>query len=144
MGDGSVLTCKHVLSLRLSLSSSWKWMMILLLTSSRLRCRETHHQWHPKVTTSTSTRSMLANQKNYSLSSETSGLRFMEPELLLYLVGLTIYVQCYVEIHWGNSNNYRLNMVVKPITTSSLFRRVYLSTSSQPMRSPSKSERWGT
>ena len=67
----------------------------------------------------------------------------MEPELNIHPVGLTTYVQCYGDRHWGNLTNYGLNMVVRPITTSSLFRRVYSTISSRSMRFPGKSAQWG-
>ena len=56
---------------------------------------------------------------------KTPRLRITEQELLLHTFGWTNYVQWYLDRHWGTSMNYSLNMVVWPITISSLFRRVY-------------------
>ena len=78
-----------------------------------------------------------------SLPLKTSISELMGPELHLHPVGLTNYLRCYMYRHWGNSTNYSLNTVVRTITTSILFSRVYLSISSRSMRFPIKSARWG-
>ena len=139
MWDGSALTCRHILIPHLYLSARWKWMMIVQHTSSRSICRETHHQWHPKLTTPTWTRSMMANHNSSSLSSETLRSRLMEPEIQLHLFGLIAYIRCYVGSHWGSSTRYSLNTVVWPIITSILYRSVYSSIFFLTMHFPSKS-----
>ena len=143
MRDGSALTCRHISIPRLSLFSRWKWVVIIKHTSSRSRCGKTHHRQHPKHTTSTWTCSMFSIHKNSSLSSGTSISWLMEPQVQLHPFGLTTYVWFYGDRHWWSLMSYSLNMVVRPITTSSLYRRVYSSISFRSMRFPIKSTRWG-